>query len=98
MITLGPPPADDVLREAIAWGANAGIHLCDENFAGSDTLATARALAAALAQTARSTWCSSGGIRWMARPAKSGLAYASSVRELAISVVAPEAAQAAPTA
>ena len=50
VITLGPPPADDVLREAIAWGANAGIHICDETFAGSDTLATARALAAALAQ------------------------------------------------
>jgi electron transfer flavoprotein alpha subunit len=48
VFTLGPPTADDVLREAIAWGADRGVHLCDPAFAGSDTLATARSLAAAL--------------------------------------------------
>ncbi len=48
VLTLGPPSAEDVLREAIAWGAGSGLHLCDDAFAGSDTLATARALAAAL--------------------------------------------------
>jgi electron transfer flavoprotein alpha subunit len=48
VLTLGPPAAEDVLREAVAWGADEGIHLCDPAFAGSDTLATARALAAAL--------------------------------------------------
>lgn len=48
VITLGPPPAEDVLREAVAWGADEGVHLCDPAFAGSDTLATARALAAAV--------------------------------------------------
>jgi electron transfer flavoprotein alpha subunit len=48
VLTLGPPSAEDVLREAIAWGAGSGLHLCDPAFAGSDTLATARALAAAL--------------------------------------------------
>ena len=47
-VTLGPPGAEDVLREAIAWGANSGLHVCDPAFAGSDTLATARALAAVL--------------------------------------------------
>jgi electron transfer flavoprotein alpha/beta subunit/DNA invertase Pin-like site-specific DNA recombinase len=50
VFTLGPPSAEDVLREAIAWGADRGVHLCDPAFAGSDTLATARALAAALDQ------------------------------------------------
>lgn len=50
VFTLGPPPAEDVLREAIAWGADRGVHLCDPAFGGSDTLATARALAAALQQ------------------------------------------------
>jgi len=50
VFTLGPPSAEDVLREAIAWGADSGVHLCDPAFAGSDTLATARALAAALEQ------------------------------------------------
>jgi electron transfer flavoprotein alpha subunit len=48
VVTLGPPSAEDVLREAIAWGADRGLHVCDAAFAGSDTLATARALAAAL--------------------------------------------------
>jgi electron transfer flavoprotein alpha subunit len=46
VFTLGPQSAEDVLREAIAWGADSGVHLCDPAFAGSDTLATARALAA----------------------------------------------------
>ena len=49
VVTLGPPSAEDVLREAVAWGADAGLHACDPAFAGSDTLATARALAAVLA-------------------------------------------------
>ena len=48
VVTLGPPGAEDVLREAVAWGADAGLHACDAAFAGSDTLATARALAAVL--------------------------------------------------
>src|SRR4051812_14444258 len=48
VLTLGPPSAEDVLREAIAWGADDGVLVSDPAFAGSDTLATARALAAAL--------------------------------------------------
>ena len=48
VFTLGPPGAEDVLREAVAWGADDGVHVCDPALAGSDTLATARALAAAL--------------------------------------------------
>jgi electron transfer flavoprotein alpha subunit len=50
VFTLGPGSAADVLREGIAWGADSGIHLDDGAFAGSDTLATARALAGALEQ------------------------------------------------
>lgn len=49
VITLGPPSAEDCLREAVAWGADSGVLVTDPVFAGSDTLATARALAAALA-------------------------------------------------
>jgi electron transfer flavoprotein alpha subunit len=53
VITLGPPSADDVLREAIAWGLARdvdieGVLITDPAFAGSDTIATARVLAAAL--------------------------------------------------
>jgi len=55
VLTLGPPSAEDVLREGIAWiedrGVPArGVLITDPAFAGSDTLATARALAAALAR------------------------------------------------
>src|SRR5437763_1325891 len=53
VVTLGPPSAEDTLREAIAWGLDRGVDIAgllvtDPGFAGSDTLATARALAAAL--------------------------------------------------
>jgi electron transfer flavoprotein alpha subunit len=48
VFSLGPPQAQDVLREAVAWGADEGVLITDPAFAGSDTLATARALAAAL--------------------------------------------------
>jgi len=53
VITLGPPTAEDALREAIAWGMARGVDIdgtlvTDPAFAGSDTLATAKALAAAL--------------------------------------------------
>ena len=48
VFTLGPPLAEDALREAVAWGADEGVLITDPAFAGSDTLATARALAAAI--------------------------------------------------
>lgn len=53
VLTLGPPTAEDVLREAIAWGLErdvetTGVLVTDPAFAGSDTLATASALAVAL--------------------------------------------------
>ena len=48
VFTLGPPSAENVCREALLFGVDAGIHICDPEFAGSDTWATAKALAAAL--------------------------------------------------
>lgn len=48
VISMGPPSAEAVLREAIARDADRGILLCDDAFAGSDTLATAYTLAAAI--------------------------------------------------
>ncbi|RFU86995.1 hypothetical protein DY218_09190 [Streptomyces triticagri] len=47
-ITMGPPPAVDVLREALACGADEALQLCDAQLAGADCLVTARALAAGL--------------------------------------------------
>lgn len=48
--SLGPPAAAEALREALAAGVDEAVLLTDPSFAGSDTLATARALAAALGQ------------------------------------------------
>lgn len=44
-VTMGPPSAADVLREALAWGTDDAVHLSDPALAGSDCLVTARALA-----------------------------------------------------
>src|SRR5579884_414491 len=51
-LTMGPPAARAALLECLALGADRGVHLCDPALAGSDTLATARALAAALREEA----------------------------------------------
>ena len=47
-LSMGPPQAEEVLREAIGLGAAEGVLLTDRAFAGSDTLATSRALSAAI--------------------------------------------------
>ncbi len=44
-LTMGPPQAREMLEDAIGRGADRAIHLADKRFAGSDTLATARAIA-----------------------------------------------------
>ncbi len=48
VVSMGPASAESVLREAIARDADRGILLSDDAFAGSDTLATAYTLAAAI--------------------------------------------------
>jgi electron transfer flavoprotein beta subunit len=48
VITMGPPQAELILREAYAMGADKAILLTDRRFAGADTLATSNALAGAL--------------------------------------------------
>ncbi|MBM9535753.1 electron transfer flavoprotein subunit beta/FixA family protein [Desulfobulbus alkaliphilus] len=45
VITMGPPQAEAVLREAIACGADEGVLVSDRAFAGADTWATAYTLA-----------------------------------------------------
>ena len=46
--TMGPPQAREALVQCLAMGADRAVHLVDQAFAGSDTLATARALSMAL--------------------------------------------------
>ncbi len=48
VLTMGPPQAEAVLREAISMGADEGILVCDRAFAGSDTWATSYTLAGAI--------------------------------------------------
>lgn len=52
VITMGPPQAEDALREAISLGADDVILLCDRAFAGSDTWCTSYALAMAVKKLA----------------------------------------------
>ena len=44
VLTMGPPQAEDSLRDAIARGCDQAFHLCDRAFAGADTYATSYAL------------------------------------------------------
>ena len=47
-LTMGPPSAVKVLKEAIAMGCDRAFHLSDRFFGGSDTWATSYALAKAI--------------------------------------------------
>ena len=46
-VTMGPPQAEAVLREAVSYGVDEAALLCDRKFAGADTWATSYALALA---------------------------------------------------
>src|SRR5437868_8038567 len=48
VITAGPTRAQQVLREALAKGADRAIHLEDDKFVGLDAFNTAKAIAAAI--------------------------------------------------
>ncbi len=48
--TMGPPQAREALVQCLAMGADRAVHVTDRAFAGSDTLATARALSMALSR------------------------------------------------
>lgn len=50
ILTMGPPRAADIIRDAMFRGADGGILLTDRKFAGSDTLATSYALSRVLAK------------------------------------------------
>ncbi len=48
VITMGPPPAEGMLRELMAMGADEGVLVSGREFGGSDTFATSQILAAAI--------------------------------------------------
>jgi electron transfer flavoprotein beta subunit len=47
-VTMGPPQAEDALREAISMGVDEAVLVSDRAFAGSDTWATSYTLACAI--------------------------------------------------
>lgn len=47
VVTMGPPQAEEVLREAISMGVDDAVLLTDRRFAGADTWATAYTLSKA---------------------------------------------------
>ena len=55
VLSMGPPQAEQVLREAISLGADEAILLSDRAFAGADTLATSYALTRAIEKLAQKT-------------------------------------------
>jgi electron transfer flavoprotein beta subunit len=48
LLTMGPPQAEEALREAMSYGPDAAVLLSDRAFAGADTWATALTLARAI--------------------------------------------------
>jgi electron transfer flavoprotein alpha/beta subunit len=48
VVTMGPPQAEEMLRQAISCGADRGVLVSDRAFAGADTWATAYTLDSAL--------------------------------------------------
>lgn len=50
VLSLGPERAKQVIKEALAKGAERGLHIADEDFIALDPLALAKTLAAALQQ------------------------------------------------
>ena len=48
VVTMGPPPAEGMLRELMARGADRGVLVSGREFGGSDTYATSQVIAAAI--------------------------------------------------
>ena len=48
VITMGPPPAESMLRECLAMGADEAVLVSGREFGGADTYATSECLAAAI--------------------------------------------------
>ena len=55
-LTMGPAGAEQVLRTALAMGADRAVLLCDQAFAGADVLATGYALSQAVRALGTADW------------------------------------------
>jgi electron transfer flavoprotein alpha/beta subunit len=52
-LSMGPPQAEEALREAMSMGVDRAVLLSDKGFAGADTLATSHALSLAVKKVGR---------------------------------------------
>ncbi len=50
VVSMGPPPAEGMLRETLAMGADEAVLISGREFGGSDTYATSQIIAAAIAE------------------------------------------------
>ena len=48
VVSMGPPPAAEVIRTAVAHGADGGVLVCGREFGGADTWATGYTIALAI--------------------------------------------------
>lgn len=48
VVSMGPPPAEGMLRELLAMGADEAFLICGREFGGSDTYATSQIIAAGI--------------------------------------------------
>lgn len=70
VISMGPPQAKVILREALAMGADHAYLVTDRAFGGSDTYATSYILSQALKKFGPSTWCWAASRPLTATPAR----------------------------
>jgi electron transfer flavoprotein alpha subunit len=91
VLSLGPPSAQGVLREALELGADRAVHLSDPAFAGSDVLVTSDLLARALRRLApelvlagRSTTDSETGLVGPEVAARLGWAHVGPARSISV--------------
>ncbi len=71
-LSMGPPQAEDALREALSMGVDRAILLSDRIFAGADTLSTSYALSLALKKIVRFDLILCGKESWDAMTAQVG--------------------------
>lgn len=50
VISMGPPQANEILREALAMGADEATLVSDRKFSGADTIATSKTIGSAIAK------------------------------------------------
>lgn len=74
VLTMGPPQAEEMMRDAYTMGADDAVILSDRKFAGADVLATSYALAQGIQVIGGADLiiCRKTDNRWRYRPGRTG--------------------------